>query len=66
MNEGYEERLSELEMEDNIRGKELSIVQKRALIKEAKVKYGNDWLRSLGERGVHSGMDWKALRFKVS
>jgi hypothetical protein len=43
-----EEKLAELEMEDEIEAKRVSISQKKALEKEAKRRYGRDWKKVLG------------------
>jgi len=49
-----EKTLEELEEENLIAEQELSIEQKKAAIKEAKAKYGNDYKRILG--GVVGGL----------
>lgn len=57
-----EQTLSQLELQDEAYGKQVSIEEKRALIREAKKRYGSDWTKILN---VKSGMDWKALKFKL-
>lgn len=55
--------LGELEEEKEIVADELDIAQKRALIAEAKKRYGTDWKKMLS--GVKSGMDWDAVKFRL-
>jgi len=55
--------LDELEDESDRTATQLSIEQKRALIREAKKRYGSDWKLHLPK--IVSGFDWKALRFKL-
>jgi len=55
--------LDELEDESDRTATQLSIEQKRALIREAKKRYGSDWKLYLPK--IVSGFDWKALRFKL-
>ena len=45
------ERLEELKVEDEVKDRELSIAQKKALIKEAKKMYGPNWKKILGIAG---------------
>jgi hypothetical protein len=59
-----EKDLGELEEEKERVADELDIEQKKALIAEAKKRYGKDWTKVLG--GIHSGMDWDAVKFKLS
>ena len=47
--------IGDLEEEKERVGDELDIAQKKALIAEAKKRYGADWQKMLGS--VHSGMD---------
>lgn len=61
-----ESDLSQLELEDEARRVELSVAEKRALIKEAKRRYGGDtmsFFKRLSSGG--SGMDWQALKFRM-
>jgi len=57
-----DEALSQLELEDEARKRELSIEEKKALIAEAKRRHGKDWTKILN---VKSGMDWNSLKFKL-
>ena len=43
-----EKRISYLELEDEELGRELSVEQKKAMIAEAKARYGRDWKKILG------------------
>lgn len=45
--EGKERKLSLLETEGEVVSKEAEIAQKKALIREAKEKYGRDWKKML-------------------
>jgi len=65
-----EETLANLEMKDEALQKQVSIEEKKALINEAKRRYGRDWstiLNSFVKKGSSggSGMDWQALKFKI-
>jgi hypothetical protein len=64
-----EQTLNELEMQDEAAGKQVSIEEKRALIREAKRKYGNDYMtflkRFTGKGGFKWGFDWQALKFNL-
>jgi hypothetical protein len=55
--------IGDLEEEKERVGDELDIAQKKALIAEAKKRYGADWQKMLGS--VHSGMDWDAVKFRL-
>ena len=55
--------LDQLEAEDERRSVEVSIEEKRALIGEAKKRYGKDWKLHLPK--IESGFDWNALRFRL-
>lgn len=62
-----EERLAELEIQDEARSKEVSIAEKKAMIARLKREYGSDWtkvFKSFGGKG--SGIDWQSLKFKLS
>jgi len=62
----YESRLNQLELEDETRAKELSIAEKKALIAEAKRRYGRDWRRFFSHfLGKGSGIDWSAIKFRL-
>jgi len=60
-----DEDLNSLELEDEAKKRELSIEEKKALITEAKKKYGKDWSKMLNFGGKGSGMDWNALKFRM-
>ena len=55
--------LDELESENEKMAASLSIEEKKALIREAKRRYGKEWKLHLPK--VKSGMDWDALRFRL-
>ena len=55
--------LGELEEEKEIYADKLDIEQKKALIAEAKKRYGTNWRSVLGN--VKSGMDWDAVKFRL-
>lgn len=57
-----EQTLNELEMRNEALDKEVSIEEKKALIREAKERYGKDWSKILN---FNSGMDWGSLKFKL-
>lgn len=61
-----ENKLSELETQDEALSKEVSIEEKKAIIKEAKRRYGKDWMRVLrGFGSGGSGLNWSALKFNL-
>ena len=43
-----EKHISYLELEDEELGRELSVEQKKAMIAEAKARYGRDWKKIIG------------------
>lgn len=45
---GKERELEKLSVEDDIQTRRVSISQKKALVREAKRKYGRDWKKILG------------------
>ncbi len=55
--------IEELEDEEERTDHQLSISEKRALIAEAKKRYGKDWRLRLPK--IESGMDWSALKFRM-
>jgi len=68
MGETRDIRLSNLELDEEIAAKELSVAEKRVLIRQAKKKYGADWysiISKFGGGGKGSGMNWNALKFRV-
>jgi len=62
---GEEKTIDELEQEGEQLDRQLSVAQKRALLKEAKKRYGKDWKLHLPNLNIKSGMDWNSLRFKL-
>jgi hypothetical protein len=61
-----EQTLSQLELEEEAATKQLSIEEKRALIAEAKKRYGKDYTKffaALTKSG--SGIDWQAIKFRM-
>jgi len=62
-----EQTLAQLELEDEAAGKQVSIEEKRALVREAKKRYGKDWTKFFSSftKGS-SGIDWQSLKFKLS
>ena len=61
-----EQALSQLELQDEAMSKQVSIEEKRALIKKAKRRYGKDYLKFFSKfTGKGSGMDWNMLRFRL-
>jgi len=50
-----ERKLEELSVEEEVTSKEMSIAQKKAMIKEMKQRFGPDWRKVLG-------FGWKAIR----
>jgi len=61
-----EQDLNQLEIEDEAASRQVSIEEKRALIKEAKRRYGKDYLKFFSKfSSVKSGMDWQALKFQL-
>jgi len=62
-----EQQLSQLELEDEAASKQVSLEEKKALIREAKRRYGKDYLKFFSKfTGKGSGMDWNALKFRLS
>ena len=57
---GYEEerKLERLQVQDETASHELSIAQKRAMIKEAKRKYGTNWKEIISKIGGSGHSDW--------
>ena len=61
-----EQALSQLELQDEAMSKQVSIEEKRALIKKAKRRYGKDYLKFFSKfMGKGSEMDWQALKFRL-
>jgi hypothetical protein len=62
-----EQTLSELELQDEAYGKQVSIEEKKAIIREAKRRYDKDWTKFFsGFMGKGRGIDWQALKFRMS
>ena len=57
---GYEDerKLERLQVQDETASHELSIAQKRAMIREAKRKYGTNWKEVIGKIGGAGHSDW--------
>ena len=61
-----EQRLSELEAQNEVKQQELELAEKQAMIAKAKQMYGNDWRRVFQKGGgVKSGMDWDSMKFRL-
>lgn len=61
-----EENLNQLELEEEARKREVSIEEKKALIAEAKKRYGKDYMKFFSKFTSNgSGIDWQALRFRM-
>jgi hypothetical protein len=61
------DRIEELELINQEKDLELSLEQKKALIAEAKRRYGTDWKKYIpGLSGnINSGIDWNSLKFTL-
>jgi hypothetical protein len=64
MEEQGEGVMNNLEEQNELKQRELELEQKKALIAEAKKRYGRDWSKYFSN--VHSGIDWQALKFKLN
>ena len=61
-----EETLNQLELEEEAATKQVSIEEKKALIREAKKRYGKDYLQFFNKfASGGSGIDWQALKFTL-
>jgi len=61
-----EYKLNELELENASLDERVSIEEKRAIIKEAKKRYGKDYLQFFKKfTNGGSGIDWNMLRFRL-
>jgi len=58
-----EKTIEELEEQEERTDHQLSLAEKRALLEEAKKRYGKDWKLHLPK--IESGMDWNSLRFRM-
>ena len=61
--EEMEEMRERAKYKQEIAEAQLSEVQKRALIAEAKKKYGSDWTKHFSN--FNSGINWSELKFRV-
>ena len=62
-----EQTLAQLELQDEAYGKQVSIEEKKALIARAKQRYGKDYLKFFSNfTSKGSGIDWQALKFRMS
>lgn len=63
---GGAKSLEDLEMEKQRVTSEQEIAEKRALIAEAKKRYGNDWKSNFTKfvGNTKSGIDWSAIKFR--
>jgi len=59
--------LSQLELDNEVAEKQVSLAEKRALIKQAKMKYGSDWMKFFTRFGgrAGTGMNWNELKFRI-
>lgn len=57
--------LEELEQEEEQKNLELSIAQKKMLIRKAEQKYGKGGWKLFSSDGFMSGIDWQAIKFKT-
>lgn len=62
-----EQDLNQLELEDEAASKRVSLEEKKALIAEAKKRYGKDYLKFFSKFTSKdgTGMDWAALKFRL-
>ena len=61
-----EQTLNQLELEDEAASKQVSIEEKKALIAQAKKRYGKDYLKFFSKfTSGSSGFDWSALKFRM-
>ncbi len=61
-----ESDLSQLELQDESYGKQVSIEEKKALIAQAKKHYGKDYIKFFSKfTSGSSGIDWNMLRFRM-
>lgn len=59
--------LEELEMEKERVKAQVEVEQNKALIAEAKKRYGSDWKDKVGSflKNSKSGIDWNAVKFRM-
>jgi hypothetical protein len=58
------ETIDQLEEENERKSLEMSIEQKKALVAEARRRYGKDWKKFI-PLNWKTGIDWDALRFSI-
>ncbi len=58
--------IEELEEENIKLEREVSLEEKRALIRRAKERYGRDWTKFFSKFGSGSGINWNEVKFKLS
>ena len=58
--------LDELEEANERADAELQLAEKKALLKECKSRYGSSGWKMFSKNGMTSGIDWQALKFKVT
>ena len=63
MLEDINPEVAELEQRKAAMAAQLDIEEKKALIREAKRRYGPDWRKFFS--GLKSGIDWQSLRFRI-
>ena len=57
--------IEELEQEDESTQLQLSIAEKKALMRKAEQRYGKGGWKLFSSDGFMSGIDWQAIKFKV-
>ena len=60
--------IEEMEEKKQMMAAKLEVEEKKALIAEAKRRYGADWRKFFkfgGEGGMKSGIDWSSLKFRL-
>lgn len=64
---GGNKSLEELEMEKERTKIQVEAEQNKALIAEAKKRYGSDWRDKVGSflKNSKSGIDWSAVKFRM-
>ena len=59
------ETIDQLEEENERKSLQMGIEEKKALINEAKRRYGKSWREYIPLKGFKSGIDWQALKFRL-
>jgi len=57
------ETIDELEEQEERVNHQISLAEKKALLKEAKKRYGKDWKLHLPK--IESGLNWSELKFRL-